>query len=499
MTGRIRIVVALYLVASLAAGVPAFAQGPQQSSPQAASQKASIPYTSFLMQRDYSKGKRTFPNIFAAYTGQNIAQPNLMNSPTIYSLIQDGKLNLSLQDAISLALQNNLDIGVAEYIPWLDETNLLNAEGGGTPLGSVVIGSGTGGSFDPVIAVNSSINAISQTVNNPLTSGVGTSTAVITQASHNAQVNLSYNQEFHTGTLFTVAVDNDRSSSSPSENFFNPAIESSLVVALQQPLLNGWGLLPHTRFILEAKNTDKIGELQFEEQVITSITQVETQYWYLAADRQAVDTAKQSLAAYQRLYNNVEDLLHIGTIPPSDVVLAQQYIAQGNQALLGAQANERVEAAVVMSLIAKDPSDPRLKSIELIPTTPLEETPQVPSVSLDDAVKEALANRPELKINQLILRDDSYDVRATKNSLLPTLNLAGEYISSGLSGNTPGAFIPSGTFVPSTTEIVDQTGTPILVGGAPIFVGVPNGTTGATIPAGIGSAYSQIFHNTSPE
>src|SRR6185437_4226123 len=103
MTGRlIRVVVVLYLVGSLAIGAPTFAQGPapQQSSPQtpaAAKPNAAIPYTSFLLGRDYSKGKRTLPNIFAAYTGQNIPQPNLMNSPNVYSLIQDGKLNLSLR------------------------------------------------------------------------------------------------------------------------------------------------------------------------------------------------------------------------------------------------------------------------------------------------------------------------------------------------------------------------------------------------------------------
>lgn len=506
MTGRlIRVVVVLYLVGSLAVGTPTFAQrpAPQPSSPQtpaAAKPNAAIPYTNFLLRRDYSKGKRTLPNIFGAYTGQNIPQPNLMNSPNVYSLIQDGKLNLSLQDAIALALENDLNIGVAEYIPWIDETNILNAEGGGAPLGQFVIGGGGGGSFDPVIAVNSRISDISQNINNPLSSGVGTSSGAITQASHDTQVNLSYTQEFHSGTVFNVQLNNDRSSSSPSANFFNPALTSVLVAQIQQPLLNGWGFLPHTRFILEAKNNTKIGQLQFEETVITEITQVQAQYWTLVFDRQAVEAAKQTLAGYQRLYEDNEHQLKIGTASPSDVVFAEAFIAQGNQILIGAQANESVQEDVLRNLITKDPSDPRLRGVEIVPTTPLERTPQVPDVTLEEAVKEAWANRPELQVDQLTLRNDRYDVRATKNSLLPTLTLSGEYVSVGLSGNRTGPFVPNGTFSPEMTEpVVDQNGNPVTSNGIPIFIGVANGTIGATIPGGISSAYSQIFHNRSPE
>ena len=506
MTRRlICVAVVLYLVGSLAIGTPTFAQAPapQQSSlqtPAAATQNAAIPYTSFLLRRDYSNGKRTLPNIFAAYTGQNIPQPNLMNSPNVYSLIHDGRLNLSLQDAIALALENDLNIGVAEYTPWIDETNVLNAEGGGAPLGQFVIGGGGGGSFDPVIAVNSNISDISQSVNNPLSSGVGTTSGAITQASHNAQVNLSYTQEFHSGTVFNVQLNNDRSSSSPSANFFNPALTSVLVAQIQQPLLNGWGFLPHTRFILEAKNNTKIGQLQFEETVITEITQVQTQYWTLVFDRQAVEAARQTLAGYQRLYDDDERQLKIGTASPSDVVFAEASIAQGNQILIGAQVNESVQEDVLRNLVTKDPSDPRLRGVEIVPTTPLEVTPQVPDVTLDVAVKEAWANRPELQVDQLTLRNDRYDVRATKNSLLPTLTLSGEYVSVGLSGNKTGPFVPNGTFSPEITEpVVDQNGNPVTSNGVPIFIGVANGTVGPTIPGGIGSAYSQIFHNRSPE
>ncbi len=505
MLGRIRIAVAVYLAAVLATGVPTFAQAPAAQPQQATAQTnagkvaAAMNYPALLPTRNYSKGKRPFPNIFAPYTQRRIAHPVLTNGPTVYSLIQDSKLNLSLQDAIALALENNLDIGVSEYIPWIDQTNVLQAEGGGTPQGQFVIGAGGGGSFDPVISLFSSISDASQTVNNPLISGVGTNSQSITQTSHSNQVDLSYTQEFHTGTLFNVTLNNTRSSSSPSANFFNPSVNSNLIVQLQQPLLRGFGLLPNTRFILEARNTDRVGELQFEVQVITSVTQVETQYWNLVFDRQLVETAKQTLAQYQKLYEDDQKLLQIGSGTPADLVLAESYIASGNQVLLGAQSAEQVQESVLLNLLTKDPSDPRLKGLEIVPTTPLENAPEVPNISVDDAVKEAWANRPELKEDELLLKNDSIDVRATHNSLLPSLNIAAQYISVGLSGNAAGAFIPNGTFGPSTTVIVDQNGNPVLTGsGGQEFIGVPLGTFGPGTAAGLSQAYSQIFHNTSP-
>ena len=515
MTARlIRVVVALYLAAFLAVGAPVYAQAPQQaqasqssggSQPQSSSQ-AALPgasYTNLLSTRDYSKAKRSFPNIFAPYTPQAVPRPNLANSPSLYSLIHDGKLELSLQDAIALALQNDLDIAVEEYVPWIAQTNLLNAEGGGTPLGSFVIGGGGGGTFDPVVAATTSISDAVTAANNSLqggstTGGIGSFLIV---KSHTAQFNVNYSQKFHTGTQFSVGLNNTRGSSSLAQDFFNPFVQSSLTVGIQQPLLNGFGILPNTRFILEGKNNTKVGELQFEEQVITSITGVETQYWTLVADRQSVDVANQTLAVSQKLYDDDERQLQIGTLAHLDVVTAESEIATNKQALIAAQTNALQQAAVVLNLITKDPMDPRLQGVEIVPTTSLEEAAQIPSISLNDAVTEAWTNRPELKIDDLTLNNDQIEIRATRNSLLPSLTLSGTYTSAGLGGISNGAFTPNGTFVAdTTTPIVDTNGAPVIdaATGNPTFIGFPNGTSGPRVPGGIGTTYSDIFHNNFP-
>ncbi|MGB7175156.1 MAG: TolC family protein, partial [Candidatus Acidiferrales bacterium] len=509
MTGRlIRSTVALYLAASLAVGIPAYAQAQSQQGTQTTGQTSgsaqapsTVPYPKLLQGPDYTKGKPVFPNIFGPYTKRYVPQPDLTNTPTIYGLIQDGKLELSLQDAIALDLQNDLNITVSEYTPWIDQTQLLNAEGGGTPLGQSVFGGG-GGTFDPVIFASAGITDSTFPVNNSLTSGVGTGAPTFFGLqSHTSQFNVGYSQEFHTGTTFTATLDNTRSSSSLSENFFNPTVQSTLSVSIQQPLLRGFGLLPNMRFILEAQNTTKIGKIQFEESVITEITQVETQYWILVADRQAVDVAKQTLAVSQKLYEDDQRQLQIGTLAHLDVVTAESEIASDNQALIAAQTNALQQESVVLNLVTKDPMDPRLQGIEIVPTTSLDEVPQVPNIALPDAVKEAWANRPELAVDQITLANDEIDVKATRNALLPALTLAGTYSSTGLAGvNTNLVFAPNGTATVIPDEpIVDQNGNPVLSGGLPTFVGSPNGAfTQSTTQSGLGSAYSSVFHGQFP-
>ena len=473
MTARFfRVVVALYLGASLAVGMPAFAQAPAQqgvqapTQPAAISQPSSIPYTSLLDAVDYSHNKRTFPNFLSAYTSRYVPQPNLINAPGIFDLIHQGKLELSLQDAITLALQNDLDIAVSEYTPWVDETQLLNAEGGGTPLGQFVVGGGGGGAFDPVLFATAGVSDTVNLSNTPFTIGQ----FIPNFETHATTSSFGFSQKLHEGTSFSISFNNDRSSVNIPDYIYNPAVQSSFSIAITQPLLSGFGFVANMRFILEARNTDQVGKLQFEEQVINSITQVETQYWTLVADRQAVDVAKQTLAVSQKLYEDDQRQLQIGTLAHLDVVTAESEIASDNQALIAAQTNQLQQETVVLNLVTKDPMDPRLQGLEVVPTTTLDQTPQVPTVALPDAVNEAWANRPELQVDQFLLKNDRVEIQATRNSLLPQLNVSGNYTTGGLSGAV------------TSTSVLQQFGlTP------------PFPTTG-----GIGTVYSQLFNNSYP-
>ncbi len=124
--------------------------------------------------QDYTRGKRWFPNILAPYTQAVVPEPVLLNSPRIEQMVQNGKLSISLQDAIDLALQNNLSISVERYVPWLAEASILHTLSGGTPTSGSVGALGTipALNFDPQVTSTFSLDQRSLPVNNPLTAGI---------------------------------------------------------------------------------------------------------------------------------------------------------------------------------------------------------------------------------------------------------------------------------------------------------------------------------------
>src|SRR6516165_2919104 len=144
---------AILLASVLAVGTtsPAFAQNAGQN-PSTPAQTtigtgATPPISLGMSKYSYTRAPKAFPNLIAPYKGMQIPPPALTNSPKIEQLIHDGKLEISLQDAIELALQNSLDIVVARYNVWFADTDVLNTAGGG-------VGRGTAGASFPFSTAN---------------------------------------------------------------------------------------------------------------------------------------------------------------------------------------------------------------------------------------------------------------------------------------------------------------------------------------------------------
>ncbi|MGA8268631.1 MAG: hypothetical protein WB787_12780, partial [Candidatus Acidiferrales bacterium] len=226
---------------------------PQQAPPTAANAniaQSSAPQSGRDLRpsfdHDYSKAPRAFPDITQPYREQRIPRLDLTNSPRIENLIQNGKLMLSLEDAITLSLENNLNINIARYTPWLAENDVLRSKSGQPFLGTQTILQpfGLGNipvlSFDPIVTTQVSDTYTLIPVNNPFISGTGTS-AVTALAAHNLQELVGYTEGFHTGTNLQVSWFNDRQSSSSPENIFNPSFQGNITVTLTQQLLNGFG------------------------------------------------------------------------------------------------------------------------------------------------------------------------------------------------------------------------------------------------------------------
>ncbi|HEY4741413.1 MAG TPA: TolC family protein [Candidatus Acidoferrales bacterium] len=453
---------------------------------------------------DYSKPPKPLPDITAPYRQVKLPRLDLTNSPRIETLIKDGKLMLSLDDAITLSLENNLNINIARYTPWLSENDLLRAKSGQPFLGTqtIIQPFGLGVipviSFDPIITTQAADTYTLIPVNNPFISGTG-STSVTALAAHNFQETVGYTQGFHTGTTLQVGWYNDRQSSTSPENIFNPSYQGNMTVTLTQQLLNGFGTTPNTRYIMEAKNEVRAADFYFATQVITTIVSTETAYWELVYARENVKVQEAALATSSKLYNDNKRQLEIGTMAPLDVLTAQSEMATDQQNLILAQTTQLQQQTVLLNAITKQLMDPTLQNVEIIPTTPIESPTNNDVSPLDSAVKEALEKRPEIKQSELLLKNAGIEVKVSRNALLPILSVYGQYEPQGLGGSET---INSGatTYVPSTANpIVGANGVPILIGGQPVYLGSAVAFGASTvIPGGFTNAQSQIFQNTFP-
>jgi outer membrane protein len=439
---RTSLAVSLAVLTALAPVTPAFAQrGQEQPAPPAQSQSQTPVRTIQLSNENYTNGKHWFPNILDPYKPTMVQEPDLTNAPRIEQMIQDGKLRISLQDTIDLALQNNLDIAIQRYTPWLAEANILRTMGGGLSRGTLTaFGNIPAQNFDPQFTSTFSMDQRTIPVNNPLTAGTGTGIIPASTFSllntHTSVGNLQYAQGFHTGTAFSAAFNNTRGSTSSTSNFFSPFVTSSFIFVANQQLLNGFGLLANERNIRIAKLNKYMADQTFDQQVITSITAVANAYWELAFARGNVDVALHQIELANKLYSDNKKQVDIGTLAPLEIVQAEAQVATANQALIVAQTTLLQDQLTLLNLISKDPTFPSLRTVEIIPTDTADVAPpEVEKIPLEDAIKEAITKRPDVLQSGTTLKADDINIRATKNALLPVLNLSGEYASQGLAGN----------------------------------------------------------------
>lgn len=468
------------------------AAAPQSVPPPA----APIPHRTYEESKpNFEHGRSAFPDLIGPYIEPSIEQPNLTNSERLMQMIQDGKISLSLQDCIELALENNLDIAIQRYGPWLAEANVLSAKGGG----QFASGSLPSLSFDPVVTASSSLSEVNTPVNNPFTTGAGVGLSAFT--SHNASANFQYTQGFATGTTFEVFLDTNRQSTSSSANNFNPYVQSQLGVAITQQLLNGFGIGVSRRSIRITKIDKQMADSSFEQQIITSISQVANAYWELVYARENIKVGQQSLTLAQQLYDDNKKQVDIGTLAPLELVQAEAQVAQAQQTLITDQTVQLQDQTTLLNLISKDVTDPALLMAEIIPTDQLETSSDTPVPELADALKEALAKRPDVQEALLAIKADDVNVDSTRNALLPSLSVSGEYISVGLAGNTASTSNTSTEQIADlAVPIVNANGTDILNGGQPIYVSELTGVNPVTtiIPGGLSNELTEVTHNRFP-
>jgi outer membrane protein TolC len=403
---------------------------------------------------------------------KHVEAPDLRNTPRIEQLLQNGKLMLSMDDAVALALENNLDIAIARYNLNIADTDILRTKAGasflgvnsglvqGTPGGGVgglsgSVGSGTGGttaaaggagtgagglvistlgtgpqitSFDPVITGTLQMDrafAQSTSIFNPLpVANQNTGTA-----------DFSYLQGFKTGTNLSVGFNNTHITTDNPTTTYSPVLTSGFQFRLTQHLLQGFGLAPNDRYIRIAKNNREISDVAFRLQVITTVDQIENIYWDLVFAYENVRVQEESVAFAQKTLSDTKKQVDIGTLAPIEVVRSQSTVATDQQALTLAKTNLELQQLLMKNALSRTLVDPRLADAEVIPTSTMQLPPQEPIVPIEDMVNEALGHRAELAEARINLTNTEISNKAVRNLLLPSVDLYAYYGGSGIGGN----------------------------------------------------------------
>ncbi|MFP5228171.1 MAG: TolC family protein [Acidobacteriota bacterium] len=462
----------------LAGTVPGYGQAPQQNAP-AAPGLPPEPTPNFTQPlflrpsgRDFTKMRGYFPNPIAPYQGTTVHPPSFLNSPQLDNLVKDGKIYLSLDDAVLLALQNNYDIAIQRLNLDIADTDLLRARSGNTLLGvsagtlsntvgggstATPAGGGPGGTsaasggagagfqgvarntngggttpvlLDPSLTGNVELNHQIQPEQSPIFSG---GLPAITQNTNT--YNFGYNQGFITGTSMQVTFNNQRQTTDNLFSFFSPSLQSTFNFSLTQHLLQGFGWGVNGRFIVQAKNDRRIVDSAFRGQLLYTINQVENIYWGLVGAYEDVQAKERALTQSTALVRDNEKQLQVGSLAPLDVVNARSGMASDQQALIASQNKLEYQQLVMKQAISRNLDDPALVNAPVIPTdrVSLAETPEE-NTSVEDLVRQADANSPAVEQAILNLRNDEITLKGEKNGLLPVLDVQAFYGATGLGG-----------------------------------------------------------------
>ena len=449
-------------------------------------------------------------NPFSAYSPSEVAEPQLTNSPLLEQLIRDGKLHLSLKDAIRLALENNLDLAIARYNLPIAKTDVLRTQAGGvfrgvntgvvqgTPGGGVggfgagAPGGGAGGttggaggagsgasglvqstlgtgtvvaSYDP--AITASVGAEHQT--NPLPSLQIYGVPLLQL--NTGQSSVTFAQAFPTGTSISFQFNNSRQTTNSPLFNLSPALSSAYQFSIQQQLLAGFSFGANLRYLRIANNNKKISEIAFKDQAIVTVTQIENIYWDLVNAYQQAQVSEQSLAFAQQSLDTARKQLELESIPEMDVLRAEAEVSRRDQDVTVARTDLELQELLIKNALTRRLDDPVLEALPVIPEDHLESIPAAASQEVQDLIAEALQDRTELAVSGIDLVNRQLSRKAVTNALLPSLSLVGFYGGSGLAGPL----------------------NPIY---NPVLAGAPNMSS---VPTNFAGAVENAFNNTAPD
>jgi outer membrane protein TolC len=417
---------------------------------------------------------------FFPYRPSTAPELNLTNSPRLESLIRDGKIYLSLWDAIAVAIENNLDLAYFRYNFPIAQTDIQRTKAGSPANGvnTAIVQSTQGGFATSAGGGGGSGGGFSAGNGGIVTSTLGEGTAVppfdpfltfqgyvdhtVTQEANTSLVGTpilktntievlsNFSQSFPIGTNLSVNYIGQRDANNSPYNAINPELYGRFAVTITQPLLYGFGLSTNERYIRIAKRNSQITDLAFKAQVIATVTQIENIYWDLVdayedeqIDERALGFAKQTLSDDQKQ-------LELHAIPAMQIMTDQSAVATAEGNLTVARASLRLNELLMKNALTKV-DDPSIDDMPVIPLELHGEPDPNADKSIDGLIAEAEKKRPEVAIYQMQADVQKQALKDINSELLPTLNMYGYYAGAGTAG--PANSICDPTKVVCTTDL----------------------------------------------
>jgi len=419
--------------------------------------------------RDFSRpAGRFLGNPINMYRSTSIGKASFSNSVRLTDLVKDGKIYLSLSDAIALAIENNYDIAIARYDLDIADTDILRTRTGQSPLGApsglitgtlggsastlstgggpggTTVGSGGAGSGSSGLTLTTAGAGPAPEALEPSVTGAiqfdrdhSPSTSFFAGGTSSTNTyNFNYNQGFVTGTAFQFGLNNTYSTTTVGTTLYSPELSSNFKATVTQHLLQGAGIWVNKRFIYQARNNRRITDASFRQQIVFTINQVESIYWGLVQSYEDVQSKQRALKQSTQLASDDRKQLEIGTVAPLQVVQDDSSVASDKQALISAQSSLIYQQQIIKQAIARNLNDPALSSAPVIPTdrVTIEEIPEEKQ-PVEELVQEAFQRRPELEEAVLALRNDEITLKGARNALLPAFDIFGYLAGQGVAGS----------------------------------------------------------------
>ena len=394
-----------------------------------------------------------------------VTPANLTNSPRLESLVRAGNLYLSAQDVIALALENNVDIAIQRYGPYLAREVLRRASGGGflrdvgvpinagpvsvslagVSVNSSGLGSGSGVSsgggiviqlgtppptLDPVLFAYGNF----QHNTTPLSNTVLSQIPFLLNDSQSFQ--LGYAQQFTTGTSAQLTYSTYRSKLNSPSTLLNPYTSGSLDLYVQQPLLQGFNRMVNNRNIRVARNNMKVTDLQFKRQVIVTVSAILNLYWDLVSFQEDLRIKEQAVATAQKLSEDNRAQVKLGSMAAIEVTRAAAELSNAKQDLLITQTNVLQQETVLKNALSRNGiSSAWFDDVHVITLDKIVVPEKEDLKPASELIQDALASRPEIEQTRINLESSHVNLSGTKNALLPSLSTFVELTNNALSGS----------------------------------------------------------------